>query len=95
MVNSIIIEELSENYTDSEFSNKKKSFIFSKSRHGSSGKLMRVSNRISREYNECKQNNFLEKNLNKEIFIKMDSKNKNINRKILNDKYIDGIYINN
>ena len=49
MVNSIIIEELSENFTDSEFSNKKKSLLFSKSKHESSGKLIHGSNRILRE----------------------------------------------
>jgi hypothetical protein len=78
MVNTIIIEELSENFTDSEFSNNKKSLVFSKSRKGSSGKLNRVSfKKSSRELNEYKRNHLIEKNLEKEIFNKMNSINKN------------------
>jgi hypothetical protein len=77
MVNTIIIEELSENFTDSEFSNNKKSLVFSKSRKGSSGKINRVSIRNSMDFNDCKKNNLIEKNLEKEIFNKMNSISKN------------------
>ena len=53
MVNSIIMEEISETYTDSEFSNKKKSFLFSKSKQESSGKIIPNSNKISRDFRDC------------------------------------------
>lgn len=71
MVNSVIIEEISENYTDSEFSNKKKSFLFSKSKLESSEKIIQSSNRNSKEYRELSTFNLIEKNLDKEIFNSM------------------------
>jgi hypothetical protein len=80
------MEEISENYTDSEFSNKKKSFLFSKSKQESSGKIFINSNKISREKDrdndKDKEREFnphfsmIEKNLEKEIFNKMKSKSK-------------------
>jgi hypothetical protein len=74
MVNSIIIEEISENYTDSEFSNKKKSYLFSKSKLESSEKIIQSSNRNSKElYKEPSHFNIIEKNLEKEIFNQMKS----------------------
>ncbi len=74
MVNSIIMEEISENYTDSEFSNKKKSFLFSKSKLESSEKIIQGSNRNSREiFKDSAHFNLIEKNLEKEIFNKMKS----------------------
>lgn len=74
MVNSVIIEEISENYTDSEFSNKKKSFLFSKSKLESSEKIIQSSNKNSKEiHKESSHFNFIEKNLEKEIFNKMKS----------------------
>ncbi len=74
MVNSVIMEEISENYTDSEFSNKKKSFLISKSKLESSEKIIQSSNKNSKEmYKELSHFNFIEKNLEKEIFNKMKS----------------------
>jgi len=73
MVNSVIIEEISENYTDSEFSNKKKSFLFSKSKLESSEKIIQNSNGNSKEYKDSTFFNLVEKNLEKEIFNKMRS----------------------
>lgn len=90
MVNSVIIEEISENYTDSEFSNKKKSFLFSKSKLGSSEKILQGSNfRESKEFRETNHFILIEKNLEKEIFNKMKS-NKFLKSELISNNNFTG-----
>jgi hypothetical protein len=106
MVNSIIIEEISENYTDSEFSNKKKSFHFSKTKQESStsGKIIPNSNKIYREKDKDKDNyynnnNSYNKSKDKELnpFYSLIEKNleKEIFNKMKSKSKIDLIHDNN